>query len=69
MAESINELNVQWKRAIEAEQEQHDFYKAMAARSADPAVQTFFNELAGEETKHKQRLTDEYRRVFQTDLG
>ncbi|MCL4535432.1 MAG: hypothetical protein M1370_09775 [Bacteroidetes bacterium] len=69
MAESINELTIAWQRAVQAEQESHDFYKAMAAKSGDPAVQAFFNDLAAEETKHKQRLLDEYRRTFQEDLG
>jgi len=69
MAESINELTVAWRRAVQAEQESHDFYRAMAAKSGDPAVQAFFTSLAAEETKHKQRLLDEYQRVFQKDLG
>ncbi len=69
MVESVYDLNTAWQRAVQAEQESHDFYAAMAARAVDPAVKAFFTDLAAEETKHKQRLLDEYQRIFQTDLG
>jgi rubrerythrin len=69
MAESINDLTVAWRRAVQAEEESQAFYRAMAAKATDPAVEKFFTDLAGEETKHKERLLAEYQRTFQKDLG
>jgi rubrerythrin len=69
MAESINDLTVAWRRAVQAEEESHAFYKAMATKATDPSVERFFNDLAAEEQKHKERLLNEYQRTFQKDLG
>ncbi len=63
------ELQTEWRRAINNEQVSHDFYLAMAQKSTSPVLKSFFETLAAEETKHKQRLEEEYRRAFQSDLG
>ena len=43
--------------AINAEQEAVDFYTSLASRSKNEQMKTVFIEFAGEEMKHKARLT------------
>ena len=44
--------------AITAEQEAVDFYTGLASRSKNEQMKTVFIEFAGEEMKHKSRLTN-----------
>jgi len=68
MTEDIFELPQAWRMAIQREQDAHDFYVRMAQTATDPSAKALFEELAAEETKHKQRLEAEYRRVFERDM-
>jgi rubrerythrin len=54
--------------AIQREQKSHDFYVRMAQTATNPSAKALFEELAAEETKHRERLEAEYRRVFEADL-
>jgi hypothetical protein len=68
MGEDILALPQAWRMAIQREQDAHDFYVRMAQTATDPSAKALFEELAAEETKHKQRLETEYRRVFERDM-
>jgi uncharacterized protein YyaL (SSP411 family) len=68
MTEDIFALPQAWRMAIQREQDAHDFYVRMAKTATDASAKALFEELAAEETKHKQRLEAEYRRVFERDL-
>ena len=63
------ELQTEWRRAINNEQVSHDFYLAMAQKCTNPMLKSFFETLATEETKHKQRLEEEFQKAFQADMG
>lgn len=68
MTEDILALPQAWRMAIQREREAHDFYMRMAKTASDASAKALFEELAAEETKHKQRLEAEYRRVFERDM-
>jgi rubrerythrin len=68
MTEDILALPQAWRMAIQREQDAHDFYVRMARTATDPSAKALFEELAAEETKHRQRLEAEYRRVFERDM-
>ena len=68
MTEDILALPQAWLMAIQREQDAYDFYMRMAETTSDASAKALFEELAAEETKHKQRLEAEYRRVFERDM-
>lgn len=68
MTEDIFELPQAWRMAIQREQDAHDFYMRLAKTATDASAKALFETLAAEESKHKQRLEAEYRRVFERDL-
>jgi rubrerythrin len=68
MTEDTYSLTETWRLAIKAEQEAYDLYTRLGARSADAATRELFRTLAAQETRHKQLLEDEYRRVFEADM-
>jgi uncharacterized protein YyaL (SSP411 family) len=68
MTEDIFALPQAWRMAIQREQDAHDFYIRMAKTATEASTKALFETLALEETKHKQRLEAEYRRVFERDL-
>jgi rubrerythrin len=68
MNEDFYSLTETWRMAIKAEQEAHDLYVRMGREARDGATRSLFNALAAEEARHKQRLEDEYRRVFEADM-
>jgi hypothetical protein len=68
MTERIYELADAWKLAMRREQDAHDFYTKMARSAEDAAAKAFFEALAEEELRHKARLEDEFKRMFQPDL-
>lgn len=68
MSEKLYELERAWGLAIRREQDAYDFYARMARSADDAATKAFFESLAQEELRHRQRLEDEYNRMFQPDL-
>ena len=68
MSEDFYSLTETWRMAIKAEQDAHDLYSKMAAQSRDASTRELFTVLAAEEARHRQRLEDEYRRVFEADM-
>jgi rubrerythrin len=68
MNEDFYSLTENWKRAIQAEQDAQDLYIRMGAAAQDPATKDLFRALAAQETKHKELLEDEYRRVFESEM-
>jgi rubrerythrin len=68
MNEDFYSLTENWKRAIQAEQDAQDLYLRMGAAAQDPATKDLFRALAAQETKHKELLEDEYRRVFESEM-
>ena len=68
MTKDIFALLQAWRMAIQREQDAHDFYVRMAQTATDASAKALFETLAVEETKHKQWLEAEYRRVFERDL-
>ena len=68
MTEDTYSLTETWKMAIKAEQDAHDLYSKLAAQSKDASTRELFRSLAAEESRHRQRLEDEYRRVFEADM-
>jgi rubrerythrin len=68
MNEDFYSLTENWKRAIQAEQDAQDLYIRMGAAAQDPATKDLFKALAAQETKHKELLEDEYRRIFEAEM-
>jgi rubrerythrin len=68
MHEDTYSLTESWKRAIQAEQDAHDLYARMGAAIQDTATRDLFKALAAQETKHKELLEDEYRRIFESEM-
>lgn len=68
MNEDFYSLTENWKRAIQAEQDAQDLYIRMSAAAQDPATRDLFKALASQESKHKDLLEDEYRRIFEAEM-
>jgi rubrerythrin len=68
MGEDTYSLTETWQAAIKAEQDAHDFYVKLSAKVRDAATAQLLRSLAEEEAGHRQRLEDEYRRIFEADM-
>jgi rubrerythrin len=68
MGEDTYSLTETWQAAIKAEQAAYDLYMGMSARVKDAATALLLRSLAQEEAHHRQRLEDEYRRIFEPDM-
>jgi rubrerythrin len=68
MNEDFYSLTENWKRAIQAEQDAQDLYIRMGAAAEDPATRDLFRALADQESRHKELLEDEYRRIFEAEM-
>jgi rubrerythrin len=68
MNEDLYSLTENWKRAIQAEQDAQDLYSRMGAAAQDPATRDLFRALAAQESRHRELLEDEYRRVFEAEM-
>ena len=68
MNEDFYSLTETWKKAIQAEQDAHDLYARMGSAAEDTATRDLFKALAAQESKHKELLEDEYRRIFEAEM-
>jgi rubrerythrin len=68
MAEDTYSLTETWQAAIKAEQDAYDLYTRMSAAAHDASTAQLLRSLAEEEAGHRQRLEDEYRRIFEADM-
>jgi uncharacterized protein YyaL (SSP411 family) len=65
---ALNEIPDAWRLAIQRERDAHDFYLRMAQAATDESTRSLFETLAQQETKHRQLLETEYRRIFESDM-
>ncbi|MDP2663323.1 MAG: ferritin family protein [Dehalococcoidia bacterium] len=56
-----------WRAAIKEEASAERRYRRAVELASDPAAKALFEYLAGEETKHKNLLDDEYQKRFAPD--
>lgn len=68
MGEDTYSLSETWQAAIKAEQASYDLYVGMSKKVRDASTVQLLRSLAEEEARHRQRLEDEYRRVFEADM-
>ena len=61
-------LSKAWRAAIKEEGAAEKRYRRAAEMASDPAVKSLFEYLAGEETRHKTLLDDEYQKRFAPDM-
>lgn len=58
------EFSAAVKMAIEREEEAIAFYQKLAASSKDDSLKKFFEHLASQESVHKWKLEDRFRRLI-----